>query len=136
MVYKNPQGDGLFIVFKYIDEELDTGSYNGSYARKPPARTYNKRGSAKAQWVRFQRDGYQSRAAEIWFEDGGVHIEFIDGDWVLPIQLCRYKSQVANPCGHFWHYEECLRRKGHSGIHWSGKEAKKDPDFDPESVHA
>lgn len=107
-VYRNRQGTGLFIVFKYVDGELDTGSHSGSYARKPPARTYNTSGHAKAQWNRFIKDGYGARAAEIAFDDqGGPTIRFIDEDWVPTTEICKFTR----------YSKTCKLRKGHDGIH-------------------
>jgi hypothetical protein len=134
-MYNNPQGTGLYIVFKFNNDDLDTGSYSGSYARKPPARTYNTVGAAKQQWGRFRREGYGARAAEIWvdLEAGEVSARWIDDDWVLKPELCKHSSRVHSEKS-CWTYETCYRRKGHSGIHWSGSEAKKDPDYDPEKA--
>lgn len=133
-MYNNPQGDGIYLVFKFRDDQLDTGSHTGTYRYKGPARVYNTVGKAKAQWTRFQREGYGSRVAEIRVDpdDGEIHGLWVDADWVLSPELCKYRSQVRTTCGHGWTYEICYRRKSHSGIHWSGVEAKKDPDYDPE----
>ncbi|ALA48501.1 hypothetical protein SEA_NICHOLAS_83 [Mycobacterium phage Nicholas] len=107
-VYRNRQGSGLFIVFKYIDGELDTGSYTGSYARKPPARTYNTPGQAKAQWNRFIKDGYGARAAEIGFDESGQpFIRFIDEEWTPTVELCKYSK----------YGKTCKLKKDHEGIH-------------------
>lgn len=108
-VYKNRQGSGLFIVFKYINGELDTGSYSGTYARKPPARTYNTASQAKTQWQRFIKDGYGARAAEIWFDEpfNEFRVTFIDEDWVPNVELCKYHR----------YGKTCSLLKGHDGIH-------------------
>lgn len=128
-VYKNRQGTGLYLVFKFIDGELDTGSYNGSYQYKPPTRSYNTTGKAKAQWNRFQKDGYGSRVAEVTIDETGEpRIEYIDHDWIPQIERCKHSARVGN------HYQECYRRINHRGIHWSGPEAKKNPDYDPETA--
>lgn len=126
-VYKNRQGTGLYLVFKFIDGELDTGSHSGTYQYKPPTRSYNTTGKAKAQWNRFQKDGYGSRVAEITIDNlGAPHIEYIDHDWTPTIELCKHAARIGN------RYHECRRRINHPGIHWSGPEAKKNPDYDPE----
>ncbi|AYD82260.1 hypothetical protein SEQ_HALENA_82 [Mycobacterium phage Halena] len=109
IAYRNNQGTGLFIVFKYIDGELDTGSYNGSYARKPPARTYNTVGAAKRQWQLFIKQGYGARAAEIYFDpdDGEPMIDFIDTEWTPNTELCKFSK----------YGKTCKLLKGHEGIH-------------------
>ncbi|MDO3050715.1 hypothetical protein [Mycobacteroides abscessus] len=108
VVYNNKQGTGLFVVVKYVDGELDTGSYTGSYARKPPARTYNTRGQAKTQWQRFIKDGYGARAAELRINpDGSIQAVWIDGEWTPTPDLCKY-SRYGNTC---------KLLKGHEGIH-------------------
>lgn len=132
-VYDSNQGDGLWIVFKFAPDgsHLNTHSYNGSYARKPPARTYNKIGPAKMQWTRYQREGYTARCAEVSIQGGKPRIKWVDQDWVLKPEICNHRSHVPS-AKNYWTYETCYRRKNHSGIHWSGSEAKKNPDYDPE----
>jgi hypothetical protein len=107
-MHYNPQGEGLFVVFKLkADGTLDTGSYTGSYAYKPPARMYNTPGKAKAQWGRFKKAGYGARAAKIHFNDGVPTVEFIDQDWVAAADLCKFKA----------YGKTCKLLKGHEGIH-------------------
>lgn len=108
VVYRDNQGDGLWIVFKFVGNELDTGSYNGSYARKPPARTYNKRGPAKAQWNRFIKDGYRARVAEVFIDDSGSpQISWVDQEWIPSVELCKF----------YKYGKTCKLPKGHEGIH-------------------
>jgi hypothetical protein len=128
-VYTNNQGDGLWIVFKFDPEDgdLNTNSHNGSYARKPPARTYNKQGPAKAQWNRYIKDGYRSRVATIDANESLIIIRWCDEDWVPTAVRCRHSDRS----GRYGRRIECQRRKDHDGIHWSGIEAKRDPDYDP-----
>ena len=148
-MYNNPEGDGIFLVFKFRNDQLDTGSHTGtgSYRYKGPARVYNTSGKAKAQWTRYQREGYGSRVAEIRVdgEDDSLQATWISDGWVLKPELCKARFFPADAectyvgwCPHhsrqLHQRSTCYRRKGHSGIHWSGREAKKDPDFDPEAA--
>lgn len=107
MVYSNPQGDGLYIVFKYLNDNLDTGAYSGSYRYKPPARTYNAIGQAKRQWQRFHNEGYAARAAEITIVDGSPAVEWIDQDWFPNVKRCKHRYAG----------KECHLPKDHEGIH-------------------
>lgn len=105
--YRNPQGDGLFIVFKYINGKLDTGSHTGSYAYKPPARMYNTPAKAKAMWNRFIKEGYGARVGEIYFDGDKPRIRFIDEEWVANVELCKFSK----------YGKTCKLKKGHDGIH-------------------
>lgn len=71
-MYRNPQGEGLFIVIKFHDGEVDTGSYTGSYRHKPAARTYNTFPEAKKQRTRYRKEGYVARIGEITFDGSGT----------------------------------------------------------------
>lgn len=107
-VYDNRQGDGLFIALKYRNGVLDTGSYTGGYAHKPAARVYNTAGKAKAQWSRFIKDGYDSRAAELRVNsDGSIEAVWIDEKWTPNVALCKHSR----------YGKTCKLLKGHEGIH-------------------
>ncbi len=111
---------GIFIVFKFLAGELDTTSYSTSWNRKPPARTYDTEGKAKAQWQRYIKDGYEPRAAEITFEmdPGGelrVYVRFIDQDWVPKGELCKHRQRIDTEKS--FYYQECKLRKNHDGLH-------------------
>lgn len=78
MAYNNRQGDGLFLVLKFQDATLDTGSYTGSYRHKPACRSYNTYSMAKTQRTRFRKEGYVARIAEVTIDGSGTpHIAWV-----------------------------------------------------------
>lgn len=127
MPYSNAQGDGLFLVLKFQAGELDTGSYTGSYRHKPACRSYNTIGMAKQMRTRLVKEGYGVRVAEVTVDETGIHIAYIDQDFAEVVDRCKHSDRS----GTYGRRIECQLRKGHEGIHWSGIEAKRDPDFNP-----